>query len=816
MIKTNNQLSKVSKEEQLSLQSKLRGTAPVTPIETKVLGGNQDQAKMAGTPQQKQGVLKGAVKGTESLQTTLRQQQDRTQATETEADKSSAAGRLQNLTGLQDRVQAATQGILNQQQAQVAGVGQAKITDDPELDSLLNQFKTDPTNLELLTQINQKLGKTKVGEQLSPDQIKEMFNLESAQITEGLAETVQDDIFVGDLDLAAIGGLTQEELASLLNIPVDLISTLSVSGLRAEIDSQIKEQFNEVQNLERKISDVNLGPAERAEARRQLRDMGAVGIRSVESEMDKLADSLENAETVEFMGEPIDVQTLLDDSYLSGVAASYLNPETSKEWKDKFKAENPEMASWLDTHQVALADSIKNIDQGTQAYAQLQLDNSLLAKAPDGQDLPDTVMERIIPGWGTLQSSAYDKNQIPILKILNDPLKTNYAQNLTKALRDLDKVNPEIVTQLAGMTEDQLAKVGVLSNTSNWKSYMGYLKDQQTIKNLDKNDPDAVYKALFGPSATAKTHQSILEDYVAKINSGLFNIPIDPKLQMFLGTKVVNGKPVASLPKNPAELAKALSNLVGKPVGVNELLAGKTVNGFSQMSEAVKNSSAYNIKNPELSDLFTKLQPFYKEGTPLTGNIVSSVLKGNLPQLKLAIQNLPLSNEEKSSIKTSIVNAHINQDIKSLIEERQLPIPFNLINPVAFNSDRNKQSLIDQVTFNGPNTNSLRQVIEGLKFELGAIKDPYQQEALSKVIKQAESAFQTATERQAIASKLMNDIIYTGRLSNVSLEDAKIALQVATSSNFSGNGDGTTGTNPKYRGQAIRDLENYIRTLEGK
>lgn len=677
MIKTNNQLSKVSQEEQLSLQSKLRGSAPVTPVETKVLGGNQDQAKMAGTAQQKQGVLKGAIKGTENLQTTLRQQQDRTQATETEADKSSAAGRLQNLSGLQDRVQAATQGILNQQQAQLTEVGQAKLSEDPELDSLLNQFKTDPSDPQLLLSINQKLGKTKVGEELNAEQIKDMFNLDIDAVSTGLAENIQDDVFVGDLDLAAIGGLTQEELSSLLNIPVDLIGTLSVAGLRAEIDSQIKEEFTDVQNLERKVSDVNMGPAERAEARRQLKDMGAVGIRSVESEMDKLADSIEDSETVEFMGEQIDIQTLLDDSYLSGVAASYLNPETSKEWKDKFKAENPEMAEWIDTHQTALTEAVKNIDTGTQAFSQIQLNNQLLAKAPDGQELSDSVMERIIPGWGTLQSSEFNKEQIPMLKILGDPLKKTQALNLTSALRELENVNPEIITQLSGLTEEQLGRLGILNNTSGWKNYTGYLKDQKAVQQIDRFDPNSSVRAMFGPSATTDQVMPMLAEYVRRINSGLFTPPLAPPMDKMLGSiKDPQGNIIATYPRNATEFANKLQQITADNVSPQDLLNGKTVNGFSDKASLIRGFA----EKPSESNIYSEIKDLFNTSSTLTASQITQRLRDTSKKEQAYTElSKAMSTPQRELLKENILADYRFTEIENVISEAGLsPTPSEL------------------------------------------------------------------------------------------------------------------------------------------
>ena len=702
MIKTNQQLAKVSQEEERSLQTKLRGSAAVTPLETKVIGGNTDQAKMAGTGQQKQGVLNKAVKGSSSLQTSLRQQQDRTQATEEEATKSSAAGRLQNLSGLQDRVQTAAQGILNAN-APETNIGQAAISGDPELDSLLNLFQTDPTNMDTLLQINNRLGNTNVGSELTAAQISERFNLDLAAAGESFAETAQDDVFVGDLDLASMGDLSSDELATLLGIPMEALSALTISELRAEINSQIEEEFNSVQNLERTVLDINAGPAERAEARLQLRDMGAVGVRSVESDMDSLADSIESAETVNFMGEDIAIQDLLDDSFLSGVAASYLNPDTNAEWLNNFKAENPEMAAWLDSNKNALSEAVQNIDTGTQAFAQIQSTNQALATGADGLPLSTGIMQALVPGWGTLQSTEFDKTQMPIFKILNDPLKKNQAQNLTAALRDLDKFNPEMVQQLAGMTEDQLGKLGILSNTTGWKTYTNYLKDQQAISQIDPLDSDSIYKTLFGPSATAKSHQGMIGNFVAKLNSGLFNIPLDPALKGLLGTKVVNGKPVYTLPKNPQELQAAIRGFMGAGLSPQDLLNGKTANGFSTTANVIQKPEMSALSNPAMSEIYEALKPYYMSGnTELTAASISQVIR-TPANLELVINNLPLAPKEKQILTDNLVSRYRFSDVETLLTDLKLgPVPSELASGLS--GEYNPANFIESLKLSPPGT----------------------------------------------------------------------------------------------------------------
>ncbi len=147
-------------------------TAPTTAIGAGMLGANPDVQKMMGTPAQLSAALnkqQDTAKPQANLQTALRQQQVRTATTADESQKMQKSKDMENLGGLGDRVVSFinTQKQLLQTQAdnvQTAGAPQAQAQtqfqgqDISGLAPQLEALRNDPTNMQLMLEVQQSLG----------------------------------------------------------------------------------------------------------------------------------------------------------------------------------------------------------------------------------------------------------------------------------------------------------------------------------------------------------------------------------------------------------------------------------------------------------------------------------------------------------------------------------------------------------------------------------------------------------------------------------------------------------------------------------
>lgn len=586
-------------EASLEEKSRLAGrTAPPTsPVGAKMVQANKDQAKMAGTPAQTGNVLRQAVSPERDLQTQMRQQQVRRMATGEEAEAMERGERLGALEGLSGRVQALTNQMVGQATTQEADStlrlreGAAADLDEAqraEFESKLQQLNTDPNNFELLRDINNMLGITTVDNMLTADQLTERFLSADEQAGQLTAEAFQDQVSIADVDPTELGFENQEELAGLLGIPPEELAGLSVRDLIEETEAQIAEEFTDVEDLQRRSQDPNLGPAERAEARKQLREKGAVGVRSAETEIDKLADQLVDADTVEFGGEEMAISDMLEDEYLSGLTARYLQASEDDPFRKQLEESEPELTEWINNNKAVLDEAVQNIESGLTEFAELQYKNQQIAETVDGQTIDDEIMANIYDDWDELKIQEYNTEEVPILDTLNDEnADPTTRTNLYSALTTVHEADPDLSKEMATLSMQELSKLGATQNTEKWQNYKQYLQDVQSLKRVDPNDRESVAAALLGPGGTWEELQQVYEQATLRDRSGMFK---DSPVKSFW--RALDGNSDLSL-ESPEYMVNTLQSMMtaeGKPRGLKEAIAETPRSISKSMAEA----KAYN------------------------------------------------------------------------------------------------------------------------------------------------------------------------------------------------------------------------------
>jgi hypothetical protein len=671
-------LQSVTGEELRSLSDTAgRVSPPTSPLEAGVVGASPDSAKMAGTNSQKTAALRQAIQGASKLEDQQRAEQTRTQASAEEQAKKQQAGQLGQLGGLRDRVQALTSNILNQagtaQLAQTLSLSEQALASltpeqEPAVRQALATLQTDPSNQQALLTLNNSLGKTTVEEMLPADQLKAFFLGTQESTAQQVAQNTQDNISVADLDLPSLGFNSPEELANLLGVDPAQLQGLTIKQLKQDIEGKIQDEFTQIQDLEKKATDPMLGAAERAEARKQLREMGAVGIRKVESDVDKLADQIANADTVEFDGEDIAVSDLLEDEYISGLTAKYLDQNTDPQWKADFKSRNPDLAKWIDDNQVALLDAVADIDDSIKQFADTQEKNMQLAEPATGQPaLPKELMQKLIPDFGKLSAEQLNVDNIPILKFMNQEENLKEAANAYDALKTLYQYDPDLVSELAGMDEGMLRSLGVLQNTDRWQNYTRYLSDYNRVKNMDPTNEESVWSAVFGKQIPAADAKSLVDEALVREKSGLFgSSPINSIGNLF---KDARGN-AADFQTISQRLQASLLGPDGKPLSLAGYAAGETP--VTSIADKLSGINNY-LRQPDKTGLYESVRTFFFNDDKIDANEAKKI-----PVERMEEAYTSLRNKMDDNARTQIENQYYNKTAKdisnTLINERQVDL----------------------------------------------------------------------------------------------------------------------------------------------
>ncbi len=438
---------------------------PTTPMGVGMIGGNPDQQKMAGTPAQKQSALTLATSPDQTLQNTLRRQQVRDQATQSEEAQAQKSQNLKDLGGLGDRVntfinaqrahlgELAGQGVMVKNAANITGAGGAAIAPEnaAEVKDLVGKFRNDPTNQDLLLSLNKALGYD-ANTQLSPADVDKLYeSATSALATSGAGNTANEfnvDTLVKDPNF----GYDKKTLSGILGVPEDSIGGMTVSQIRDQLNKVTADEFSKTAQLGKQAESGQLGQAERGLAREQGKEASRVGQRSTEADVAHLDQQIQNADQVSFGGKSYNVDDLLKDDTISGIITDYMNaPEGSPE-RAKLDKTEPELSSFINKNNALLQDASKQMQSGAGQFQETQAYNKALSTV-GGVQLNDDLAKAVIPFYGTLQAQKFDPQRIPALKYasaLTPQDQNKFATSMNTAVTQY----PEMVQNLQGL-EDQ-------------------------------------------------------------------------------------------------------------------------------------------------------------------------------------------------------------------------------------------------------------------------------------------------------------------------------------------------------------------------
>lgn len=596
-------MAQSSSEELQNLSGQAeRPIAPSNPLESSVIGASPDVAKMAGTPAQKTSALRVAIQQSKNLGDVNRTAQNRQQLTGAEQEAQQKGQTAKNLSGLNSRVQALTGSMLQTAQSGTT----AQMTVDPtklqafapeaqtEAQGLLQKLGTNQASNQDILRLNQLMGKTSIADQLNADQLKSNFLSAGTAAGQSLAQATADQISVNDIDPTTLGFADMNELASTLGIPPEELAGLSLKDLQDQSQKLFQEEFDKVNTLEARANDINLGPAERAEARKELKDAGATGVRQSEAGIDKLADQVANADTVNFAGSDMKVQDVLSDEYLSGLAAHYVDSDPNDPFREELKASEPELAKWLDDNQEVLKQATADLDADVKTFSDLQFQNQKLKSSPDLPDMDDGLMKAILPDWGELRADVYNIDEVPALKLMQDSsIPQVQRANVRNSFDQFNQAAPQLVGQLARLSPQQLDQLGAMSGSGNtkWQAVTSYLKDVSNVNGVTAEQPDTIGSFFLGAGKGFNDLMQTSKAVQSRARSGLFgNSPINDEMTNVLQTG------------DPAQIDQYLKGKFAQPQNIADLV-NTTPTSASQSGQL---ANTYAQQTNELYDLTSK------------------------------------------------------------------------------------------------------------------------------------------------------------------------------------------------------------------
>lgn len=510
-------LSQETEETIQSLAAKQGLQAPpTTALGQALIGATPDQQKMAGTPAQLQAALSLASQPvTNTLSGALRQQQVRSQASVQEEQSKQKSADMQNLGQLGERVTDFINAERDKLQAQaesgqvvaVDTANQFQGKDITSIKGLLAQLRQEPTNQNLLLQVNKALGYD-INTQLNPAQVDQLYKSAVDAISTGAAGAIDDKLTVGDIINSGKFGYSPQDVAQLLGVPENNVAGMSIGQLRDAINQVGATEFNKTEQLEQQAQSGELGQAERGLARQAARELSRTGVRSSEADVAHLEQQIANADQVQFGGQSYNIEDLLKDDTISNIVSDYLNSAEGSPERTQLEATEPALVGFIKKNQELLQDASEHLKQGVATFQETQEANKAL-RSIGGVALNSDLLNTLAPQLNQLSSERIDVRAIPVLAAAQGlPVneQKQYVSNINAAVAD----DPATIRDLQGLDAATLQAwdIGGGANSA-WNT--NYLQPKQlrnqiaSLNNLD----DAISLTTGGKYNSTTINQAL-------------------------------------------------------------------------------------------------------------------------------------------------------------------------------------------------------------------------------------------------------------------------------------------------------------------
>jgi hypothetical protein len=674
-IKQNGQLGQTSQEELNSLAGAAgRPAVPTSPLESGVIGANPDQAKMAGTDANKLNAIRQSIQESNQLATSQRQAQARKTANASEQQGQELAKKQQGLGSLQGRVQELADKLFSgqgQQFAKEQTVDVNKLTaaipnanDLPEAQALLTKVGQNTATPQEIVRAGQIFGITDVKDiSALQDQLKNNFLGMSEQAGAAAAAAIPDTMTMKDLNaqqLQALGYNSLDEMALDLGTTAQALQDTTVGNLKATIGAERRDKFSKVDQMRNILGDPNRSPAEKDQAMKVLRELGAVGTGAAEQQMANLQTQVEKGNTVDFFGKKYTTEELLNNDFISGMVKNYFDdPNIAKQLRDQ----EPEFASWIENNKQVLTEAAQNVDKEVADFSAKQTANMAIADT-EGGHLSDDTMKAVFDDWGTIRADSYQPPEL--INVLNDKaVPVNFQANMAAGLNQLAVTDPNTIKAIQDTTKQDLYNADMVADPSAVGRYINYV---QQARQLNNAPPEAALQTVM-PDVSDDEVQSIMKMGNILNNSGLADA-IDPQIRHLIDAdgdgsvdspEAVKGRLVDLLTAGKGTPA-TIKDMAGGQVGFTAANIPSVQKMFQQYQNQVSqatNSGLFGMMKDALAD--GKLD--YKDAHTLyerTGNTVDD-----------------FNNMQQFADKQKLGDADFNGEVNNLLQRKASDVILN-------------------------------------------------------------------------------------------------------------------------------------------
>lgn len=487
-------------------------------------GTTPDQAKMMGTPAQKQAKV-ASLGGETALEQAAKLRAPAEATAEDEAKKRKAVALSQglgtfgdkatelvettfrNITGQQ--VQAAptaapTEGApapepaalnlkLDTASSRFAGKSADQMT---KISQLVNNIATMPAGADrnaVTMQLNAELGLT--GETaLKSEEVSSLISKLPETVAGAAAtavtKTVGDKVTIGDLQQV---GTDINEISSLLGIPPEQVSELTFGELQNRLATIGQETFGETQQVQAGMVSGLLSPTERAALRDVLATMEETGIAGAELQVADIGKDIAAGTTVTVGGQQYSIEELLAADEMTDIVKQVLSDPKGK-LAQQLKVDSPDLFNWIAKSEAGLKTLLAATETGVKEFKTIQEKNlavvkPLLAykdyfskmKGADGKPLFDLTalrageikIEDLPPAMKTVLQSPPEKQQAVLSALTQLP---------ADAVAELDST--------------EIANLGLDNPSGLWSRYVAESANRKRIASIPNEQPQIIFDTL--------------------------------------------------------------------------------------------------------------------------------------------------------------------------------------------------------------------------------------------------------------------------------------------------------------------------------
>jgi hypothetical protein len=479
---------------------------PTTPAGVGMLGGNQHQQKMAGTPAQKQSAMTFVQqKGPDqTLATEQRLASSKRALTAEEEAAKQKAGKLEQLATIPEQVNQAIQAQMSKlaeaKPVQAAVVGAEAGSNQAQL---LEKLRANPADTETLAKLNVAMGRAP-NTAMTAQELEKLYQSSTAAIAQAGAQAVDNNIGVGTLS-----GIDTTELSQVLGMTPEQVAGMTVSQLTDAVNAQRQAEFTRTQQAQAEMSRGLAGAAEQAAMRQQLREFSTTGVRSREADVQKIENAVESGETVDFGGKSYEIGELLSDDNISEMITDFINAPTSAAAAELRKS-SPALVKFIEDNQAVLKAATDVMKQTVGKLGQITKANQALVTYGN-TSLPRNLVSQILPESAVFGGKAIDPQSVPVLKAIN-ALPPERREQAATNLSRLEALNPELSKQVAGLSEDEIRKLDLGNpNSPAIRAIEDNLNFTKQLAAINPNNTDEVLTLLTGTPTTEKELQASLD-----------------------------------------------------------------------------------------------------------------------------------------------------------------------------------------------------------------------------------------------------------------------------------------------------------------